>query len=46
MVYNLVRTIANGGNEDDLEDCEETEQTIQALFNLVQIKFMVIQGQV
>ena len=28
MVYNLVRTIANGGNEENLEDCEETEQTI------------------
>ena len=46
MVYNLVRIIANGGNEENLEDCEETEQTIQALFNLVQIKFIVIQGQV
>lgn len=46
MVYNLVRMIANGGNDENLEDCEETEQTIQALFNLVQIKFIVIQGQV
>jgi tetratricopeptide (TPR) repeat protein len=25
MVYNLVRVISNGGNEDNLEDCEETE---------------------
>jgi hypothetical protein len=42
MVYNLVRVIANGGNEDNLEECEETEQTIQALYNLTQIKFMVV----
>lgn len=55
MVYNLVRIIANGGNElteetlanvENLEDGEETEQTIQALFNIVQIKFMVLQSQV
>ena len=46
MVYNLVRVIANGGNDENVEECEETEQTIQALFNLVQIKFMVIQQQV
>ena len=46
MVYNLVRVIANGGNDENAEECEETEQTIQALFNLVQIKFMVIQQQV
>lgn len=42
MVYNLVRVIANGGSEDNLEDCDETEQTIQALYNLVQIKFLVV----
>lgn len=46
MVYNLVRVIANGGSDENVEECEETEQTIQALFNLVQIKFMVIQQQV
>ena len=46
MVYNLVREIANGGNADNMEECDETEQTIQALFNLVQIKFMVVQTQV
>lgn len=43
MVYKLVRIIANGGSDEQAEECEETEQTIQALFNLVQIKFMVIQ---
>ena len=46
MVYNLVRLISNGGNEENLEDCDETEQTIQALYNLVQIKFMVVQSQI
>ena len=46
MVYNLVREIANGGKDENLEDCDETEQTIQALYNLVQIKFMVVQSQV
>ena len=46
MVYKLVRIIANGGSDEQVEDCEETEQTIQALFNLVQIKYMVIQQQV
>ena len=42
MVYNLVRVMANGGSEESLEECDETEQTIQALYNLVQIKFMVV----
>lgn len=42
MVYNLVRVIANDGSEESLEECGETEQTIQALYNLVQIKFMVV----
>jgi hypothetical protein len=42
MVYNLVRVISNGGAEENLEECDETEQTIQALYNLVQIKFMVV----
>ena len=35
MVYNLVRVISNGGVEENLEECDETEQTIQALYNLV-----------
>mmetsp|Transcript_8837 Transcript_8837/g.14984 ORF Transcript_8837/g.14984 Transcript_8837/m.14984 type:complete len:84 (-) Transcript_8837:146-397(-) len=46
MVYKLVRVIANGGSEEEIESCQETEQTIQALYNLIQIKFMVVQAQV
>ena len=46
QVYDLVRIIANGGSEENIENCDETEQTIQALFNLVQIRFMVVQNQV
>lgn len=43
MVYNLVKILANDGNEDDFENSDETDQTLQALFNLSQIKFQVIE---
>jgi hypothetical protein len=41
MVYNLVKQQVkqSTGEMADDEDEEENEQTIQALYNLVQIKF-------
>jgi len=43
MVYNLARVVANEGSYENLEECQETEQTIQALWRLIQIRFMAIQ---
>lgn len=46
MVYNMTKILANDGIEDDYESSEETDQTIQALYSLTQIKFQVIEQQV
>ena len=43
MVYTLVCKYADDGEAGEFKDCEAT---VQALFNLTQIKFMVIQQQV
>lgn len=56
MVCKLVRLAASGAvyetlDEDDLSDgnladVEEDELTVKALFNLIQIQFLIIQGQI
>lgn len=42
----MTKILANDGIEDDYESSEETDQTIQALYSLTQIKFQVIEQQV
>ena len=54
MVCKLVRLSASGTvyetieDEDlsDIGDVEENELTVKALFNLIQIQFLIIQGQI